>query len=168
MVILAISLGVGLGVGLTRAKGSSNSDVAAPGAGNTSSSNSSQPVPSPNGTEPSGTGSNGTEPNGTGAIASTVINDTSLAALETSDGNRHFFYQHANSSVQYAVFSNNKWSTSSNQININDARNNTPLAAVVSDDGAVSLCLVHVNQIDRLNRPDPSLLYNAKQFRDIC
>lgn len=35
-----------------------------------------------------------------------ILNDTSLAAITTSDNNRHIFFQDFNSSLRYTIFSN--------------------------------------------------------------
>lgn len=103
--LLAIALAVGLGVGLQHG---ALSAAAAPTLA---------PIPTPS---PS--------------LKNGILDDTSLAAVTTMDGNRHVFFQDINGSLRHTVFER------SSEVWLNDAeyiitssqpRNLTPLAAVV-------------------------------------
>ena len=89
IVIVAIAFGVGLGVGLKKSSSnrSSTSSSASP-SNSTSSPNTSSPT-----------------------LTRGVANDTVLASVMTSDGNRHVFLQDINGTLRHAVFSStaNLW-----------------------------------------------------------
>ena len=79
------------------------------------------------------------------AINSTIVDsrhrilaDTSIAALSTSTGDRHIFFQDCSGTVRQAIFVTSKaqWLSSLAMIVATDAKNHTPIAALVglSDD----------------------------------
>ena len=103
--ILAIALGIGLGVGLKRSV--SSSDLPDP-------THSSLPIATP-------------------SPKNAILNDTSLAAITTSDGNKHLFFQDLNGSIRHTSFdvSSKSWATSPQFVETEIApRNLTPLAVV--------------------------------------
>ncbi|CAF9911040.1 hypothetical protein IMSHALPRED_009905 [Imshaugia aleurites] len=104
--VLAIALGVGLGVGLTRHKSSK------------SSSSTSSPAPS--------SASNSTLPHG-------IYNDSSISIVALGDGDQRLLFQEGTGNIREALFtqSANSWTSDINNIVATDARNNTPLAALL-------------------------------------
>ena len=109
--ILALALGVGLGVGLNRNKGQATS---APTTSTTNTTNS--------------TGSNFPT-----APQHGILNDTSLAAAASFEGNRHLFFQGFNGSIRHATFgqSINSWLTQSDYVYTNTTpRMHTPMSTV--------------------------------------
>ena len=59
-----------------------------------------------------------------------VLNDTSLAAISNSDGNRYLFFQDPTGFIRSVVRTNNQWSTNLNVATGLNAKNYTPLAAI--------------------------------------
>ena len=128
--ILALSLGLGLGVGLKK-----DAPPLFPAFTTTSTPTS---VPTPTTTPSPIQPING------------AMNDTSLAAIQLADGNRHPFFQDLNGTLRRAVFSKilNEWQDSVDFIIPNRTpRNNTPLATLsFGMDGSVTLiCYIDIN-----------------------
>lgn len=68
-----------------------------------------------------------------GTLTNGVLSDTSLAAITTSEGNRHVFFQDFNQSLRHAVFaqSANTWLNGADYISTSPLpRNLTPIAVV--------------------------------------
>ena len=88
LIVLAIGLGVGLGVGLPKRRGSTvPQEPSETGPQDCTSSKERSincPVPS---------------------LKTGALNDTSIDAVTTSDGNRHVFFQNINGSIQHVIFS---------------------------------------------------------------
>ena len=59
-----------------------------------------------------------------------ILNDTSLAAVSTSDGNRHVFFQDASWNIRECVFtlSTGKWSALTSSVIATDAKHYTPMS----------------------------------------
>ena len=105
-VLIAIALGIGLTLGLKHSE---------PLAGS--------PIPSPNATAAP-------------IIRNGILNDTSIAAITTQDGNRHIFFQDFNGSLRHTSFdqSANSWLPVSQYIQTDAVpRKFTPLAVVEID-----------------------------------
>ena len=62
--------------------------------------------------------------------------NTSLAAATLSNGNRHVFFQEKSGAIRQAIYSRQAvlWQASTNAPLVVDAKNDTPLAAVVHSD----------------------------------
>ena len=59
-----------------------------------------------------------------------ILDDTSLAAISSSDGNRYLFFQDPTGLIRSVVRTNNQWSTTLNLAPGLNAKNYTPLAAL--------------------------------------
>ena len=61
-----------------------------------------------------------------------IVNDTSLAAVSTSDSNRHIFFQEQSWNIRAAVFtySSGKWSALTSYVIVTNAKHHTPLSAI--------------------------------------
>lgn len=69
-----------------------------------------------------------------------VYNDSSFASVETSDRNRHIFFQDLDGTLQhYQCDADSSCSINLGEMNVNDARNSTPMGAVTGDSGEASL-----------------------------
>ena len=69
-----------------------------------------------------------------------ILNDTSLAAVTSSDNNRHVFFQDFNGSLRHTVFdqSANSWTNEADFVSTNSPpRNHTPLAAISINSGGL-------------------------------
>lgn len=66
------------------------------------------------------------------ATSRSILNDSSLAALALSNGDRRLFYQEHTGQIKQAAysFSSRSWPSTLNLVIASDARNGTPLAAV--------------------------------------
>ncbi|MCJ1334162.1 hypothetical protein MMC10_010869 [Thelotrema lepadinum] len=109
--IVAICLGVGLGVGLS--KNASNSQATS-----ATSTSSAGPTPTSAGSS-----------NGTPLTQHGVLNNTSLAACISFDGDKHVFFQDVNGSIRHAISSGpSTWSSTVDFLPISpQPQNNTPL-----------------------------------------
>ena len=135
--IIAIALGVGLGTGLRKSQGE---------AGGTSSSSGS--TGSSNSTSPSNATSH--------ALTLGALNNTSLAAVTTPDGNRHIFLQDINGTLRHAVYSSaaNFWLPDADfllpPVPVSPPRLGTPITATchtnVSGYGLILVYYVNVNE----------------------
>lgn len=118
--LLSIGLGVGLGIGLRHNDSSSSS----------SDSNSPSNAPSTLSTSLSSS----VVPSSTPAPAiQGILNDTSLAAVTSNDGNRHLFFQHFNGSLRHTVHDHavNAWTNNVDFVATPSVpQMHTPLAAV--------------------------------------
>ena len=125
LILIAIALGVGLGLGLRKRDAPSTADTATlPDATPTSTvasssvasvlsiTTSATPVPSNKG----------------------ILDDTSLAAVTSFDGNRHVFFQDTNGSIRHTVYAQSagSWATAPDLVSISSSppRNHTPLSAI--------------------------------------
>ncbi|KAL9066904.1 MAG: hypothetical protein Q9161_007236 [Pseudevernia consocians] len=106
LLVVAIALGVGLGVGLTRHK-SSKSSTSSPSSAANSTSNASLPHG--------------------------IYNDSSVSIVALGDGDKRLLFQEGTGNIREALFtqSANSWTSDINNIVATDARNNTPLAALL-------------------------------------
>ncbi|KAM0800040.1 hypothetical protein BDR22DRAFT_852673 [Usnea florida] len=104
--ILAIALGVGLGVGLTRHKGSKASSSSSSSAANSTA--------------------NAILPHG-------IYNDSSVSIVILGDGDKRLFFQEGSGNIRESLFaqSTSSWTSDINNIVATDARNNTPLVALL-------------------------------------
>lgn len=61
-----------------------------------------------------------------------ALSDTSLAILESKNGDRHLFFQERSGNIRQGIYSasTQKWIASSNSIVATDAKNHTPIAAI--------------------------------------
>ena len=62
-----------------------------------------------------------------------ILDDTSLAAISSSDGNRYLFFQDPTGLIRTVVRTNNQWSTNLNPATSLNAKNYTPLAAMAAN-----------------------------------
>ena len=116
MALLAIGLGVGLGIGLRH-------DEASPPSGPTTSTP----------TTPASLTISSPSTTSTPTLKSGILNDTSLAAVTSPDGNRHVFFQDFKGSLRHTVFDQaaNSWTNEPDNITTSSApRLHTPLAAI--------------------------------------
>ena len=62
-----------------------------------------------------------------------ILNDTSIAAMSMSDGDRHIFFQDSTGTIRQAIYTvtTNQWASPLSLVVATDAKNNTPLAPVV-------------------------------------
>ena len=60
-----------------------------------------------------------------------VLSDTGLASVVGSNGDRRIFFQDNNGTIRQAVFHDGKWAASISYTITNDAKANTPLAAML-------------------------------------
>ena len=62
----------------------------------------------------------------------TILNDTSLTAVTTSEGNRHLFFQEESGIIRQSIFTplNGKWSAPTTYVVATDARLYTPMSAI--------------------------------------
>ncbi|MCJ1279240.1 hypothetical protein MMC21_007064 [Puttea exsequens] len=104
LLILGVALGVGLGVGLTRNKGSSSSSSTAP-------PSSPQEANLPHG----------------------IFNDSSIAIVALGTGDKRMLYQENTGNIREAIYtaSTKQWVSDVNNIVATNARNDTPLAALL-------------------------------------
>lgn len=102
--VIAIALGVGLGVGLTRHK-SSKSSTSSSAANSTSNA----------------------------ALPHGIYNDSSVSMVALGDGDKRLLFQEGTGNIREALFtqSANSWTSDINNVVATDARNNTPLAALL-------------------------------------
>ncbi|CAD6587164.1 MAG: hypothetical protein ASARMPREDX12_002766 [Alectoria sarmentosa] len=63
-----------------------------------------------------------------------ILNDTSLAAVSDSDGNRYLFFQDPIGLIRGVIRTDNQWSTNLNLGTSSNAKNYTPLAAIALND----------------------------------
>ena len=129
LIILIVALGAGLGVGLRH---NNDSSTAPP----TSSASSTVTGSSPSAT---------TTPAKDG-----ILNDTSLTALVTPEGDRHVFFQSNNGSFRHIAYNPlaSGWPSGADFINATPPpRNNTPLAAIVvgSEPYAIHIFYIDTN-----------------------
>ncbi|MCJ1247925.1 hypothetical protein MMC30_005140 [Trapelia coarctata] len=121
--IVLIAIAVGLGIGLhARSVGSNGQNLSSPvSAGSSTSSSSLIPSSSPT---PSGV------PTPLANSAHGLLNDTSMAAVTTSDGHRHAFFQEKTGIIRESIYisSTAKWLTDVSYIIATDARNYTPMS----------------------------------------
>ena len=118
--MIAIALGVGLGVGLTHRDATLAPSV-------TAASSSSTPLP---------------------ILKNGILNDTSLAAVTTAEGNRHIFFQDINGSLRHNVYdqSSNKWLNGTDYLDSDlPPRNLTPIAAFAITDFLILIHFVSTN-----------------------
>lgn len=66
-----------------------------------------------------------------------ILNDTALASVTSSNGDRRIFFQDNNGTIRQAVFQNGHWASPISYIVANGAKANTPLAATLSRDESV-------------------------------
>lgn len=62
-----------------------------------------------------------------------ILDDTSLAAISSSDGNRYLFFQDPTGLIRSVVRTDNQWSTNLNLATGLNAKNYTPLAAIAAN-----------------------------------
>jgi hypothetical protein len=130
--LLAIGLGVGLGLSLKNNGSSSSGTSANP-----------TTIPTPNTTSTSTSISSNPS-----SLSHKILNDTSIAAITTIDGNRNVFFQASNGSLQHTVFDTtfNTWAQYADFVLTPlMPRNNTPLAAISIAPGEISLLYVSSN-----------------------
>ena len=67
------------------------------------------------------------------SLPHTIFNDSSVAIVALGDGDKRLLFQEGSGSIREALFtqSGNSWRSDINNIVATDARNNTPLAAVL-------------------------------------
>ena len=121
-VLIAIALGAGLGVGL------SHRDVTSVPAA-TAASPVSTPLP---------------------ILKNGILNDTSLAAVTTAEGNRHIFFQDINGSLRHNAFdqSSNKWLNGTDYVESDSPpRNLTPIAAFAITNFLILIHFVGTNDL---------------------
>ncbi|KAM0799383.1 hypothetical protein BDR22DRAFT_910741 [Usnea florida] len=131
VITVAIAVGVGVGVGTLRHREYGSHGL---------STTTNPPTPSP--TAPQ---NHTTEPISTTQY---ILNDTSLAAIVLSDGDRHVFFQDSNGSIRHAIrsASENQW-TISISLNLSSRpKNHTPLAANGYSSGFDSIGLLYVSE----------------------
>ncbi|MCJ1326025.1 hypothetical protein MMC10_002688 [Thelotrema lepadinum] len=112
-------------------------------------------------------------------LAHGVCNDSSLAALTTSDGTRHVFFQDANGTLRQAQLSTTTgaWTTSLNFVipNTTDARNNTPITAMILEESTAittPILLLYITQNNNVaatmfNYQDSQSWENASTFFNV-
>jgi hypothetical protein len=122
--IAVIGIGVGLGVGLVKPGNLIHTSNGSLSATATTIATSAGTTATPAGSSP------------TSASTPKIMNDTSFAVIQTSDDNKHLFFQTPNGSIQH-MSNKNGWSIQ-DRLSISDAQNNTPLGANVPGDGFVS------------------------------
>lgn len=68
------------------------------------------------------------------------MENTSLAAITLPNGNRHVYFQETSGAFRRALYSfqANEWQADPNATPAGDAKNNTPLVAIGSNDPNVS------------------------------
>ena len=99
-------------------------------------------------------------------VAQYILNDTSLAALSLSNGDRHLFFQDNTGLIRRVVrtASNNKWSMSQGVSVLSNAKKYTPLAVIfVGSAAEVQIKCIVLTQVDfyvdcvilRLRKPCP-------------
>lgn len=69
--------------------------------------------------------------------AELILNDTSLAAVADSDGNRYLFFQDPTGLIRGVIRTDNQWSTNLNLGASANAKNYTPLAVIGANDSSV-------------------------------
>ena len=125
MAIVAVAIGVGVGVGVGTRHGNAESVTS------TSSSTIAQS------TATTSTTVAGALPT---LLKHGVVNDSSLAAVITSDGVRHVFFQDTNGTIRQAtraVSSSSIWGSPLNVAVASDARRYTPMSAIVRTYGSI-------------------------------
>ena len=124
--VLAIALGVGLGVGLTRHKNSKSSSRCGSFRATSAGDWNHLLTLSISASTASSSTSNTSLPHG-------IFNDSSVTIVALGDGDRRLLFQEGTGSIREALFtqSANSWRTDINNIVATDARNNTPLAALL-------------------------------------
>ncbi|CAF9936022.1 MAG: hypothetical protein ALECFALPRED_006664 [Alectoria fallacina] len=107
LLVVAIALGVGLGVGLTRHKSSDSSSSSASSFAANSTSN--------------------------GSLPHGIYNDSSVSVVALGDGDKRLLFQEGTGNIREALFSQSasSWTSDINNVVATDARNNTPLAALL-------------------------------------
>ena len=60
-----------------------------------------------------------------------ILSDTGLASIVGSNGDRRIFFQDKNGTIRQAVFHDGKWAAPISYTVTNDAKANTPLAAML-------------------------------------
>ena len=128
LILIAIALGVGLGIGLRRRESSTSDAGTSPDAIPTSmvASSSVSSVLSMIASPTSSPSKNG------------ILDDTSLAAVTTFDGNRHVFFQDTNGSIRHTLYAQSagSWTTAPDLVaTFSPPRNNTPISAIFIDLG---------------------------------
>lgn len=133
LIVIAIALGVGLGVGLTRHKSSKSSTSTSPLVANSTS--------------------NASLPHG-------IYNDSSVSIVALGDGDKRLLFQEGTGNIREALFSQsaNSWTSDINNVVAADARNNTPLAALLvnstgtpfADDTGPVIFLFYITANDQL------------------
>ena len=68
--------------------------------------------------------------NSTAPTTQYILDDTSLAAISSSDGNRYLFFQDPTGLIRTVVRTNNQWRANLNPATGLNAKNYTPLAAL--------------------------------------
>ena len=123
--VIAVALGVGLGVGLTRHKSSISSSKCGSfpmGCGIIA-----HPVSS------SSSASSAANSTSNVALPHGIYNDSSVSIVALGDGDKRLLFQEGTGSIREALFtqSANSWTSDINNVVATDARNNTPLAALL-------------------------------------
>ena len=124
-IALAIAIGVGVGVPISRRN---QSTVSSMSPSTTASSPSIATTSSPS-TATSTAGPTATPER----LTNGALNDTSLASVLTSDGNRHLFFQDINGTLRHALYSaaTNGWHTNVDFLSTSPApRHGTPIAVL--------------------------------------
>lgn len=77
---------------------------------------------------------------------SKILNDTSIAAHHRPNGDRHLFFQDNTGAVRQAMYSKslNQWIRTLDLVVTLDAKNHSPLAAVIWDDDLEDVALPKV------------------------
>ena len=84
-----------------------------------------------------------------------ILNDSSFAAVTTSDGSRHVFFQDINTNLRQAIYSSTirGWITTMNLVpNTTDARLHTPISAIAQADSQGDLSEIVLVYIDSSRR----------------
>jgi len=123
LVIIFMALGIGLGVGLHARSVARN----AQSAGSPISAGPSIPSSS---SVPASASTPIVVPAPSADPAHTLLNDTSTAAVTTSNGNRHVFFQESTGTIRESIYSSSsaKWLTDISYVVASDARNHTPMS----------------------------------------
>jgi len=105
------------------------------------------------------------------ALQHGILADSSLAAVSTATGNLHVFYPDISGALREALYlaSTGSWETDVSMIipNTTDARNNTPLSAVISSgfdgsDEVKGTDILLLLELTRAGTADNSLLHPSK------
>ena len=119
--VIAIGVGVGVGVGVTRNKSSKSARYSTP-----SCCASSKLIPLSSSSTASNSSSTSNLPHG-------IFNDSSVAIVALGDGDKRLLYQENTGNIREALYtaSTKQWTSDVNNIVATNAKNSTPLAALL-------------------------------------